>query len=225
MPDLITLNSKIDDAPFQALHAQPTGRRRGGIVVVQEIFGIDRFMRADAARWAGLGFEVLVPSMFDRQQPGFVAEHDPDGMREGMKYAQANGLENPVTDVETCLDVLAPRGPVFVVGYCYGGGVAWLSACRLEDLAAASCYCGGMIQAYVHETPRCPTVLHFGGQDAHIPAETVRTAVAAHHPDLPVHIYEDAGHGFNNEGGMAYEEASATLARRRTLELFEQNGA
>ena len=112
---------------------------------------------------------------------------------------------------------------MFVVGYCYGGSLAYLAACRLRDMAAASAYYGSMIPNHAGEAPRCPTICHFGEQDQHIPLEGVR-AFAAHRPDVEVHLYP-AGHGFNNEGAPGHNLAAAKLARSRTLELFEANGA
>jgi len=221
---MITLRSRIDDAAFQAYHLQPKGTRRGGVIVLQEIFGVDQYVKDDCHRWAELGFEMLAPSLFDRQEPGFVAEHTPQGIEEGFGYARENGLDNPVHDTETCLYFLRERGPVFVVGYCYGGSLAYLSACRIDDLAAASCYYGSMIAQHAHTRPLCPTICHFGKLDAHIPAEQVAATLRGAQPDLPVYLY-DAGHGFNNRGGPAYDRASADLARQRTLELFQANGA
>lgn len=218
MDGFIKLNSKVDDAEFAALHALPAGRRRGGLIVLQEIFGIDAFIRKDVARWAAMGFEVLAPSLFDRQEPGFVGARDEEGVTTGRTYLLDNGPDNPIDDIATCLDFLSPRGPVFVVGYCYGGSLAWHAACRLSDLAAASSYYGSQLHLHAHETPRCPIVLHFGAQDHMIPLEQVEGIKTAR-PDLPLYVYE-AGHGFNNLDG-----AAAHLARRRTLELFEQNGA
>ena len=224
MARTITLESKIDGFAFTALHAEAVGPRRGGVVLLQEIFGLDRFMQADVERWSELGFEVLAPSLFDRAEPGYVADHDADGVQQGMRLAQGLGIDPPVQDVETCVDQLVGRGPAFVVGYCYGGGIAWLAACRIGALAAASCYYGGMIPGLAAATPLCPVVMHFGALDAHIPAERVDVIRQAH-PDLPVHSYGTGGHGFNNEGGAAYDAPSADLARRRTLELFAAHGA
>lgn len=224
MSKLITLESKIDGFGFTALHEPAAGERKGGVVILQEIFGLDRYVQADVERWSKLGFEVLAPSLFDRQEPGFVAEHTPDGVAEGFRYAQGNGLENPVNDVETCVDFLTPRGPVFVVGYCYGGGIAWLAAHRIETLAAVAGYYGGMIAGHAGQAPRCPVVLHFGGADDHIGQDRVEI-IRQTRPEVPVHSYEGAGHGFNNHGGGAYHAAAAHLALKRTLELFAQNGA
>jgi carboxymethylenebutenolidase len=218
MSEFIKLNSKVDDAEFSALHVQPTGRRRGGLIVLQEIFGIDPFITKDAERWGAAGFEVLAPSLFDRQEPGYVAGHDAEGIATGLQYLRANGFDNPIDDISTCIDYLAPRGPVFLVGYCYGGSLAWMAACRLGDLAAASSYYGSQVHLHAHDTARCPVIFHFGKEDHAIPLAQVQGIIASR-PDLPIHLY-DAGHGFNNQDG-----AAAHLARQRTLELFEQNGA
>ena len=224
MTQTLTLASKIDGFGFTALHAQAVGARRGGVVILQEIFGLDRFVQADVERWSKLRFEVLAPSLFDRQAPGFVAEHTPEGVAEGFRHAQGNGLENPVNDVETCVDVLAPRGPVFVVGYCYGGGIAWLAAHRIETLAAVSGYYGGMIAGHAGQAPRCPTLLHFGEVDGHIGLDRVELIREAR-PEVAVHVYEGAGHGFNNLGSAAYDADAAHMALERTLALFAANGA
>ena len=219
----IGLNSKFDDAAFTAYHAPAEGPRRGGVIVLQEIFGVDRYIRHDCERWAKLGFEALAPSMFDRQEPGFVAEHTPEGIQQGAKYLQANGWDNATSDVETCADWLRPRGPVFVVGYCYGGSLAYMAACRIADLAAASSYYGSLVPAHAGDAPLCPTICHFGRLDQHIPMSGVE-ALRARRPEVAVYDYE-AGHGFNNEGAPAHDHTAAALARQRTLELFERNGA
>ncbi len=223
----LTLRSKIDDAEFSAFHVEPTlepgARRRGGVIVLQEIFGVDGHMRHDAERWGRMGYEVLVPSLFDRLEPGFVAEHTPDGMQQGFKYLQATRAEDVIADVETCLDQLQPRGPVFLVGYCYGGSMAYLAACRLGDLAAVASYYGSLVPAQAGERPLCPVVCHFGRQDQHIALEGIE-AFAARRSEVAVHLY-DAGHGFNNDGAPGHDLAAAKLARQRTLELFEANGA
>ena len=223
---MITLNSKVDDTAFSAFHVQPRleagARRRGGVIVLQEIFGVDGYIRHDCERWGREGFEVLAPSLFDRCEPGFVAEHTPEGLQQGFKYLQATRTEDAIADVETCLDYLLARGPVFVVGYCYGGSLAYIAACRLGDLAAASSYYGSMVPQHAGDTPLCPVLCHFGAQDQHIPLEGVQ-AFAAKRSDVPVHIYE-AGHGFNNDGAPGHNLAAAKLARARTLKMFDANG-
>jgi carboxymethylenebutenolidase len=203
-------------------HAAPTGPRKGGVIVIQEIFGIDEHVRRDVDRWAKLGFEAAAPGLYERREPGFVAHHDEVGIKAGVAHAMASPREQVLADIAACRDYLAPRGKVMVVGYCYGGSFAWLSACALDGVAAASSYYGSMVQANAALTPRCPTIVHLGRQDTGIPCDDVKAAVAAANPGVPVYIYDDAGHGFNNEDPARHAAASADLARQRTLELFER---
>lgn len=123
-------------------------------------------------------------------------------------------------DIQAAADALA--GPVFVTGFCWGGAATWLAACRCSGVAAASCFYGRRISELVDETPKCPTILHFGRKDASIPMEKV-DEIAAKHPDLPIHIY-DAGHGFVSDRRQDYDADCARLARLRTLQLFARNG-
>ena len=152
-----------------------------------------------------------------------MAPHSPEALKEAFGYMQANGFDNPVADVQACIDHLKPHGPVFMVGYCYGGLVTWLSAAKVEGLAAGSSYYGRLAD-HAALTPKCPVICHFGAKDAHIPADATRDALNAAQPTVPVYIYEGSGHGFNNEGPDA-DPADVALARRRTLEFFEANGA
>jgi carboxymethylenebutenolidase len=225
MTDRITLTSPHDGFPFEALHAAPQGGRRGGVVVIQEIFGLDQYVLADVARWAALGFEVLAPSMFDRGQPGFTAEHDPGGVAAGVKLAMANGPDNAMSDIQACVDAMKDSGPVFIVGYCYGGTMVWLAASRVKGLAAGSSYYGGQVAGMAGLPLHCPVIVHLGRKDGHIPADEVKAKIAAAHPEVPVHIYEASGHGFNNDGRPDSDLEDAKLARQRTLALFEANGA
>jgi carboxymethylenebutenolidase len=128
-------------------------------------------------------------------------------------------------DIAACVAHLAPRGPVFIVGYCYGGTMSWLAASRVPGIAAASSYYGGGVASMAGLPLNCPVICHLGRLDGHIPADEVQAKVAATHPEVPVHIYEASGHGFNNDGVEAQNPADAALARARTLALFESNGA
>ena len=132
MAEKIELNSRHDGFSFDALHAAPQGARKGGVIVIQEIFGLDRYVQEDVERWSALGFEVLAPSMFDRQEKGFTAGHDEAGIQAGFKHAMANPRENVIGDVQACIDALKPKGAVFIVGYCYGGSMAWLAAAQAK---------------------------------------------------------------------------------------------
>jgi len=222
MTRLESLPSLHDGFAFQILHLRPAGERRGGVVLLQEIFGLDANLRADAARYAETGFEVIAPSLFDRASPGFAAAHDDAGIAEGMRLVGLTSDDAAMGDIAACVAALRPRGPVFVIGYCYGGRLAWQAATQVEGIGAASCYYG-QIAPLARLAPRCPVICHFGCKDGHIDAEATRAAIGAAHPDVPVHIYENSGHGFNNDGAPDADPADAALARARTLALFAAN--
>jgi len=225
MTDTVTLTAALDGFAFTALHAPPEGERKGGIVVVQEIFGLDSYVQADVARWSALGFEVLAPSIFDRRVPGYVAEHEPAAFAAGVGHVKAIGLEPMLSDIQACIDHLAPRGPVFAVGYCLGGSLVWLAAGKLKGLTAGAAYYGSMIAANADLPLSAPVIVHLGRKDPHIPADAVKARLAEVQPDVPVHVYENSGHGFNNDGRPDSDLGDAELARERTLALFAANGA
>ncbi|WP_426030402.1 dienelactone hydrolase family protein [Caulobacter sp. DWP3-1-3b2] len=220
-----TFTSALDGFAFTAAQAAPQGPRKGGIVVIQEIFGLDEYVLADVARWAQLGFEVLAPSIFDRAEPGYVAEHEPAAFPIGIGHVQSIGLEKMLSDIQACIDDLAPRGPVFAVGYCLGGSLVWLAASKLTGLAAGSSYYGSMVAANAALPLTCPVIVHLGRKDGHIPADAVKAAVEDAHPDVPIYIYENSGHGFNNDGRPDADLDDAQMARARTLALFQAHGA
>jgi carboxymethylenebutenolidase len=220
MGDMIQIRSQAPDGfEFSAYRAAPSGERKGGVIVLQEIFGIDEHVRRDVDRWASLGYEAIAPSLYDRREPGFTAHHDQAGMSAGIGHAQGTPIDQALADIAAVRDRLAPAGKVFIVGYCYGGSLAWLAAARLDGLSGASSYYGSMVQANASLKPKCPTIVHLGRLDG-IPADDVKAAVQAANPDTPVYIYEGAGHGFNNEDPQRHAPDAAELARRRTLALF-----
>lgn len=221
MAETITL-AGADGFEFAAYHEPAFTPRKGGVIVIQEIFGIDRHVRADVERWAKMGYEAIAPSLYDRLGRAFHAEHDDEGIKAGIARARGTPLDQALADIAACRDFLTrDGGKVCVVGYCYGGSMTWLSATRLDGIAAASSYYGSMVQGFAAEMPKCPTIVHLGRTDPGIPADDVAATMAEHHPDVPVYIYEGAGHGFNNESPERYSAEAADLARHRTLELFD----
>jgi carboxymethylenebutenolidase len=213
-----------DGFEFSAYHEGAFTPRKGGVIVIQEIFGIDRHIRADVARWAKMGYEAIAPSLYDRRESGFTADHDPEGLQAGVAHARATPLGQALGDIAACRDFLKGRGSekVCVVGYCYGGSLAWLAAAQVEGLAAAASYYGSLVAANAEMEPGCPVIIHLGRTDPGIPADEVAAVIAEHHPEVPVYIYEGAGHGFNNESPERYNAEAADLARHRTLELFDK---
>lgn len=213
-----------DGAEAGAYHVWPSGERRGGLVLIQEIFGVTDHIRELCDEFAAEGYEVLAPALFDREQPGFEADYTgPDLERAVELSRELHPIELSVADIRTCVEALREKGPVFVAGYCYGGSLAWLAATRVEGIAAASGYYGRLVPEFVDEEPRCPVALHFGRYDQSIPMEGVERLVARAWPNVVVHVYE-AGHGFNSDRRRDYHEPSAELARERTLALFRANG-
>ena len=226
MAEMIKIKSAAADGfQFNAYHADAQGRRKGGVVVIQEIFGIDQYVRADVERWAKAGFEAIAPAMYDRTHPGLDVGHDDAGMAVAFAAMRGGNIDNAMGDLTACVNALKPKGPVFVVGYCYGGAMTWQAAGRIDGIAAASSYYGGGVAGAADLTPKCPTICHFGRKDAHIPADEVKATLQAAQPQVAVYIYEKSGHGFNNDGRPDSDPDDAALARKRTLELFEANGA
>ncbi len=188
-------------------------------MLAQEIFGVTEHIRELCEQFAEDGYEVIAPAFFDREAPGFEADYSPESIEQGRNLSQAAPWDQVQGDLQAAIDALAP--PVFVTGFCWGGAVAWLAACRCEGISAASCFYGRRISELVDETPKVPTILHFGKTDATIPLDKVEE-IAVRHPDLPIHLY-DAGHGFVSDRRADYHEDSAKLARLRTLQLFSRN--
>jgi len=213
-----------DGAVIAVYHVQPEGARRGGLVLVQEIFGVTDHIRELADEYAGDGYEVLAPALFDREHPGFEADYSgPDFERAIQLARQLHPFDQSLADVQTCIDDLKVRGTVFVTGYCYGGSVAWIAATRLSGVAAASAYYGSLIPGVADEQPKAPVIAHFGRYDQGIPMEGVEKVIAKAWPLAEVFVYE-AGHGFNSDRRKDYHEPSADLAKERTLALFRANG-
>lgn len=210
-----------DGFVLDAWRVQPTGPRRGGVIVIQEIFGLSDHIKEMAERFGAAGYEAVAPSMYDRAERGFIVQPQDvaDGMARGRELAMGNGQDNALDDMGGVFDLLKDAGKVCITGYCYGGTMSWLAAARIDGLAAASCYYGGNIAQMVGLTPKCPTICHFGAKDAHIPLVGAVDRIEAAHPDVPVYVY-DAGHGFARKNSPDYDAASDKLAFERTTTLF-----
>ena len=214
-----------DGAEISVYHADPAAARRGGLVLIQEIFGVTDHIRELCDEYAADGYEVLAPSLYDREHPGFEAEYTgPDFDRAVELARKLHPFELSLKDAQTCIDALKAKGPVFITGYCYGGSVAWAMAGQSDDLAAASSYYGSLVPTmFADQVPKCATIAHFGRFDGGIPIEGVEALIEKGHPTAQIFIYE-AGHGFNSDRRKDYHEPSADLARERTLALFKTCG-
>jgi carboxymethylenebutenolidase len=216
----ITLTA-ADGHTLSAWTAGPREAARA-LVVVQEIFGVNRHMRRVAQSFAEAGYAVILPALFDRVARGVELGYAAEDV------ARGRALRAQVDEHKTLLDILAaaaalPAGAKRgIVGYCWGGTVAWHGATRSSAFSAAVGWYGGGIAAARGETPRCPTQLHFGETDASIPMSDVE-AIRAARPEVEVFVYPGAGHGFGCEERGSYVAADAALAQRRTLEFFARH--
>lgn len=211
-----------DGFAFDAYHVKAQGARKGGVIVVQEIFGLSDHIKEMADRFGAAGYEAIAPSMYDRAAPGFIVQ-PPEvaaNMARSVDLAKSNGQDNAMNDIGGVFDVLSQSGKVCITGYCYGGSMSWLAGAKIAGIAAASCYYGGNIPQMIGMTPKCPTICHFGAKDVHIPLVGAVDRIQAAHPDIPVHIY-DAGHGFARKNSSDYDAASDRQAFERTITLFD----
>jgi carboxymethylenebutenolidase len=223
MGEIVQLRAK-DGHVLDAYVVQPGVPARGGLVIVQEIFGVNAHIRAVADRFASDdGFVVVAPALFDRIERHVDLGGDGEDMQRAMSLLKSFDIETGVNDVaaavqcERCFGNVKKIG---VVGYCLGGTLAWLSAARLPIHVAVGYY-GGRIAEYVNEKPKVPVMLHFGELDNHIPASEV-DSIAKAHPEAQIHRYH-AGHGFNRDGSAGYSASCAMRARERTLAFLHQH--
>lgn len=217
------LNLKAEDGhEFDAYVSVPAGEPVAALVVIQEIFGVNAHIRSVADGYARDGFLAVAPALFDRVERGVELSYEGEEMQKAMVLARKLNMDDLLKDTATAIDYARSRTgkKTGVIGYCLGGSIAWLTACRLSVDAAVGYY-GGKIPQYAEERPRCPVMLHFGSKDQHIPQEAVAKIQTAH-PDVPVYFY-DAGHGFNCDARAAYDAASAKLARERSLEFLKEH--
>lgn len=210
-----------DGFKLAAYRADPTGKPRGGLVVAQEIFGVNRHIQSVCEGFAEDGYVAIAPALFDRYQRGVDLGYTPDDIAKGRDLKGRTQIEATLLDVAAARNAVSASGKVGIVGYCWGGYVVWMAASRLPGFACAVPYYGGGMLEAGGEKPKCPVMAHFGERDAVIPVDGVRK-LAASHPEAQVFIYA-ADHGFNCDHRKSYEPASARLARERTLEFFREH--
>lgn len=225
MGQMIELTS-ADGFRFPAYVAQPSGKPRGGLVVLQEIFGVNSHIRSVADGYAADGYFVVAPATFHRAKAGVELGYTEADMTAGFGLKTAvEALPAPgvMPDIQAAIDHAAQGGKVGIVGYCWGGLLTWRSACTLKGLSAAAPYYGGGMTAEgdASRAPTVPVMAHFGDQDHWIPLDTVEAFQKAQ-PGVTVHVYH-ANHGFNCDQRGSYNEAAAKLARERTLAFFAQH--
>jgi carboxymethylenebutenolidase len=189
-----------------------------GVVVIQEIFGVNHHMREMADRFAAEGYAVVAPALFDRTERGVELGYTADDIAKGRDYRMKLNDAQVMADVEAAAKHLAGK-KLAIVGYCFGGTVAWWGATRSNGFAASSCWYGGGIAGTKDETPNCPVQMHFGETDASIPMSDV-DAIRAAHPKVEAYVYKGAGHGFGCDERGSFSQPDYEQAQQRTLAFF-----
>ena len=207
-----------DGHKLAAYSAEPAAKPRGGVVVIQEIFGVNGHIKAVADGYAADGYLAIAPAMYDRAQRNYESGYTPEEIQAGLAVMQKLDWKQTLLDVDAAVAAAKSAGKVGIVGYCWGGTVAWVAAARTSGLAASVPYYGGGIPTFAEEGPKIPMMCNFGEQDQSPTPEQARAAVARH-PAIVAHFYA-AGHGFNCDKRGSYNAEASGLARTRTLEFF-----
>lgn len=212
-----------DGFELNAYEAKPAGVAKGGVVLIQEVWGLNNWIRSVVDRWAEHGYHTVAPAMFDRIDYGFESENYTQShfalIGEMMRKFD---MEKAVSDIAAAVGHASASGKVGITGYCFGGRMSWIAACRGLGLSAASGYYGGGVPNYIGLEPRIPIEMHFGSRDTGIPLEQVE-ALKARHPGADIHVY-DGDHGFcNSDRPDKFDRASCTKASARSLEFFHKH--
>lgn len=214
---------ELEAADGHVLSAYTAGRpdAEAAIVIVQEIFGVNAHIRSVVDAYADMGYLTIAPAMFDRVERGVDLDYTPEGLQAGFAVRAQVDWEMTPLDIAAAVDCVGQSLPAAVVGYCFGGGVAWLAANRVP-IQASVCYYGGQIHDFIDVQPSCPTMLHFGELDPMIPLEDV-AAIATAYPGVEVHVYDGADHGFNCDIRDSYHADAAVQAQQRTTEFLRSH--
>ncbi|WP_291367805.1 dienelactone hydrolase family protein [Acetobacter sp. UBA5411] len=195
------------------------------LIVVQEIFGVNHNIRHVADEFAAAGFSVLAPAVFDRAQRNVELGYSSEDVQEGLRLRSEIPLTDTLADLEACVKHFRhhlPHRKVGIIGYCWGGTLAWDAATHTHDLGAAVSWYGGGIAAHKDATPHCPVQLHFGVEDTSIPHQDVKT-IRETHPEVEIYVYDDAGHGFGNRDRSSFNAEANRLAWERSVEFLKAN--
>lgn len=216
-----TIDLVADDGhTLNAYRAAADGEPLGGIAIIQEVFGVNAHIRSVCDAFAKAGYVAIAPALFDRVERGVELDYDEAGLARGRELRTTLGWNAPLLDVNATIRELRGAGSVGVVGYCWGGSVAWLAATRL-NIGSAVGYYGGQIVSFKDEHPQCPVMLHFGEKDPMISADDI-SQIRSAHPGIPIHLYP-AGHGFNCDARADFDAASAASAQQRTLDFLSKH--
>jgi carboxymethylenebutenolidase len=202
--------------------ADPATAPKGAVVVIQEIFGVNHHIRNVCDRLAGEGYVAIAPAIFDRVEPNFTSGYSPEEIAVARKFVANPDWAAMLRDTQAAIDAVKDVGPVGIIGFCLGGSVAYAAATKLSGLSAAIGYYGGAIVRFADDKPTVPTQLHFGEKDSGIPLSDV-DIIRAKRPDVEIHVYPGAQHGFSCDERPSYDKASTDIAWPRSLAFFAKH--
>ena len=210
-----------DGHKFSAYRAEPAGKPRGALIVIMEIFGVNSHIRAVTDDYAKEGYLAIAPAMFDRVHPGLDIGYTPEDIEVGRAALQKANLDDAMKDVTAALQDVKSAGKVGIIGYCWGGTVAWKAASNVDGLACSIAYYGGGIPNLIGEKPKVPVQFHWGETDQSIPLEKAKQVAEAHKDQE--HYFYPAGHGFNCDQRGSYNAEASKLAKSRSLEFLRKH--
>jgi carboxymethylenebutenolidase len=211
-----------DGHNLAAYVAQPAGKPRGGVVVIPEIFGVNSHIQQVTDGFAADGYLAVAPAMFDRAQRNYDTGYSQPEIEAGVAIMQKLDPKQSMMDVQAAIAEAGKGGKVGIVGYCYGGTVAWMAAARVSGLACSVPYYGGGMHGLIGEKPKIPVMCNFGEADQS-PTLAQAKEIAAAHPEITAHFYPGAGHGFNCDQRGSWNAEVSKLARSRTIEFFRKH--
>jgi carboxymethylenebutenolidase len=211
-----------DKHALGAYRADPNGQPKGGVVVIQEIFGVNHHIRTMCDRFAAIGYAAIAPAVFDRFSRDFESGYTPDEIAHARSLIGNINWDNMMKDIAAAMDNVKSAGPVGIVGYCMGGTAAFLAACRVPGFKASVAYYGGSIDKFGDEKPKCPLQMHFGEEDQGIPMSTVES-IKTKQPQAEVFTYPGAPHGFSCDDRSAFRKEASDLAWSRTTAFFAKH--
>jgi carboxymethylenebutenolidase len=210
-----------DDHKFDAYRVDPAGTPKGGLVVIQELFGVNRHIRSVADRFAALGYVAIAPALFDRIEAGFESGYSPEEVQAARRFVANPPMQAWILDIAAAREAIADVGKIAVTGFCLGGTLSYGAAANLPGFSVAVGYYGGHIVRMVDQSPKVPTMLHFGELDTHIPMSDVET-IKSKQPSIEVYTYK-ADHGFQCDERDSFSPEAAQIAWGRTLRFIDSH--
>ena len=219
MNELLEITAE-DNHQLVAYISQPSGNPKAGIVIIQEIFGVNTHIREVADLYASKGYLCIAPSLFDRIEKNVTLDYDGEGISKGRNLKELCN-KNALKDIEAAISVAKCAGKVGVIGYCWGGSLAWRIGCEFSNISASVCYYGGDVPKLKDLKPKCNILAHFGEFDKSIPIKDVRI-FEKKRPEVLTYTYP-AEHGFNCNHRNQFDEKCSQIALKRTLKFLERN--